>query len=151
MTQLVSVKQYCTNSQQKRHGGICLVTVRILSDFQKFPAILPWTRTFPCKIDVWDNQVLKRSFFRLILKLSLQMKYLASSDYWLVWIISMDARVLSKPHKSCTIHHAANKSNTDKGVQKTQRAKRGRVFNTVKGLNPGVISKVSWVWSSGWT
>ena len=21
----------------------------------------------------------------------------------------------------------------------------------VKGLNPGVISKVGWVWSSGWT
>ena len=23
--------------------------------------------------------------------------------------------------------------------------------NSVKGLNPGVISKVGWVWSSGWT
>ena len=23
--------------------------------------------------------------------------------------------------------------------------------NTVKGLNQGVISKVGWVWSSGWT
>ena len=23
--------------------------------------------------------------------------------------------------------------------------------NFVKGLNPGVISKVGWVWSSGWT
>ena len=23
-------------------------------------------------------------------------------------------------------------------------------INSVKGLNPGVVSKVSWVWSSGW-
>ena len=25
------------------------------------------------------------------------------------------------------------------------------IFLTVKGLNPGVISNVGWVWSSGWT
>ena len=25
------------------------------------------------------------------------------------------------------------------------------VCKTVKGLNPGVISKVGWVWSSGWS
>ena len=83
------------------------------------------------------------SFFRP----SRQSKISTSGEERFKYPIPWEDKISQMPH------HRANKDNQipTPCPASPPHPCRHNIDKTVKGLNPGVISKVVWVWSSGWT
>ena len=96
----------------------------------------------------------------ILLKLKLHVPWSANQKqyplFWRQWIYSWNLFLPSFTYQNGE-HHTNTKANNKsfdpcwpaQGSCIRYLVKNNNII--VKGLNPGVISKVGWVWSSGWT